>query len=403
MSLASRTACLMIGLLVIAASGAGAYPISPVPLWSLTEGSETIVFAEVVRVVHEKWPEPDEEGVSGETFDWNRSVASLRILETWKGSADGEIEVRFPGDLVCPAPPRYVEDEDVVAFLSLTEKGWTTIALSYGTLYPENREELANLQRMVGRAVSLQEKGRISPADRLDWLVEAAALPGTRWHGLYELEPQGDEVHSFYDREDREAFSLSPAHRQRIARGFVERPVTDFTLPMILRLLAGHADPQVDETAAAALEGAAAEKRLPHWFGEALVLVLERFGDRTAEARVAAIRKGCCDLNKKKARALWKTAKSELGISQEGTLEASRRKVRGVGPETRPDRPLGEGGRISPRGRRSGRPRVGTLGGGYPNVAPEERSALAYRPSYARFSSAMSSFFILSMAVMTLW
>ena len=28
-------------------------------------------------------------------------------------------------------------------------------------------------------------------------------------------------------------------------------------------------------------EGAAAEKRLPHWFGEALVLVLERFGYET--------------------------------------------------------------------------------------------------------------------------
>lgn len=326
----------MIGLLVIAASGAGAYPISPVPLWSLTEGSETIVFAEVVRVVHEKWPEPEEEGVYDETFDWNRSVASLRILETWKGSADGEIEVRFPGDLTCPAPPRYVEGEDVVAFLSLTEKGWTTVALSYGTLYPENREELANLRRMTGRAVSLQEKGQVSPADRLDWLVEAASLPGTRWHGLYELEPQGDEIHSFYDREDREVLSLTPAHWQRIARGFVERPAADFTLPMILKLLASHADPQMDETAAAVLEGAVAEKRLPYWFDEALVLVLERFGDRTAKARVDAIRKGCCDLDEKKARALWKAAKSELGIHQGARLEASRRKVRGVGPETPP-------------------------------------------------------------------
>lgn len=324
----ARAVLLMIVLSMIGLSAARAYPIPPVPLWELVERSEAIVLAEVVGIVREDRPESEDD------WSFDRSAASLKILETWKGSVAGEMEVRFPEGLLCPAPPRYVEGKDVVAFLSRNEKGWSTVGLSYGTLYPESREELKNLLTMVHRAIELQKKGKVSPADRLDWLVEAASLPGTRWHGLYELEFGGDEFSSYSDQKGRKAHSLSPAQRQRIARGFVERPPVDFTLPMTLKILAGHADPRVDETAVAALEDVFGEKQLPYWIDQALVLVLERFGDRKAAKRAKGFLKGCCEIDEDKARSAWQSAKLELKIPKVVADRASSRKVRGVGPET---------------------------------------------------------------------
>jgi hypothetical protein len=258
MAVSSRVALLAAGLAILVAPGVQGYPISPVPLWSLIERSETIVLAEVVKVV-----EPP--------FDWNvegdmpLAVATLRVLETWKGPALGEIEVKFPAGLVCPAPPRYVEGEDVLAFLSGKDDGWgQTVGLSYGTLYPEGRDELEDFRVMVRRAAALQAKGRVRKADRLDWLIEAALRPGTRWHGLYELEPRGDELHSSYDPgRSSKGYQLSPAQRERIARGFATRPWADDTLPIVLRILAGHSDPKVDKAAASAIEGLMEEERLP--------------------------------------------------------------------------------------------------------------------------------------------
>lgn len=107
--------------------------------------------------------------------------------------------MEFPAGLICPAPPVYVKGRDVVAFLDRYQGKWFTVGLSYGTLYPEDRNQLEDLRVMVRQAVTLQAKGRVPGKDRLDWLVEAAIRPGTRWHGLYELRPGSDELHSYYD------------------------------------------------------------------------------------------------------------------------------------------------------------------------------------------------------------
>ncbi len=324
----SRVAVLSAGLACVMASSARGYPIPPVPLWSLVEQADVIVLAEVQGVSQRK-VEEDEDGFGSTT------VATLRILDTWKGRAFGEMEVGFPAGMLCPAPPRYVEGEDVVAFLSHEKSGWQTVGLSYGTLYAESREELEDLREMVRRAIVLQAKKPVSKADRLDWLVEAASRPGTRWHGLYELAPRGDEVHSYYDparpREDRR---LSASQRERIARGFVARPPVDHTLPVALMILAGHPDPKVSETAAAAIEGLLGQERLPYWIGQALQLVLERFGDKQAAQRIKTVREGCCDLDEDGIRILWRSAQRELGIPKVVPLKVARREIRGVGPET---------------------------------------------------------------------
>lgn len=332
MSVSWRAAILAAGLTALGAASAQGYPIPPVSLWNLVEQSETVVVAQVVDISER----PVQRGKDEEEFAIPESIATLRILETWKGEAFGEIRVEFPAGLICPAPPRYVEDEDVVAFLSREDGAWTTVGLSYGTLYPEGREELKDLRIMVRRALALQ-KGRIQKSDRIDWLVEAASRPGTRWHGLYELEPRGDAAHSFYDPErSRKSLALTPAQLQKIAHGFVTHPPVDVTLPMTLKVLAKFPDPRVDETAAAAIEGLLGQERLPYWIDQALTLVLQRFGDRAAKKRVAALpeKEECCGLKEDEVRALWRSAQRELGIPKVAPLRVASRKVRGVGPET---------------------------------------------------------------------
>lgn len=330
MSLSSKVLFLAVSLAAVVSSGAHGYPIPPVPLWSLVEQSETIVLAKVVEVREPRRGEKDD--------GLGLSVATLRVLETWKGPVVGEIEVRFPAGLMCPAPPRYVKGHDVVAFLSKEDDGWgATVGLSYGTLYPEGEEELSDFREMVRRAAALQarSKGRVQEVDRIDWLVEAAVRPGTRWHGLYELEPEGDELRSYYDPErPREGAWLSPAQREKIARAFASRPWADSTLPIVLKLLARHPDPKVDEAAASALAAVINEKHLPYWTATVLELVLQRYGDRQAAKKIGALQKGCCDYDEKRLRTLWRTAQRELGIPKVVPVKIAEREVRGVGADT---------------------------------------------------------------------
>jgi hypothetical protein len=317
MGLSSKALFLAVILAVVPSSGAHGFPIDPVPLWSLVEQSETIVLAKVVEVREPRWGAKNDRPA--------QFVATLRVLETWKGSAVGEIEVKVPS-LICPAPPRYVKGEDVLAFLSGKDSGeWTTVGLSYGTLYPEGREELSDFREMVRRAVTLQAGGRVSEAARTNWLVNAALRPGTRWHGLYELAPGHPQKRSF---------QLSPAQREKIARTFASRPWNDSTLPIVLRLLARHADPKVDAVAASAIEGVLGEKELPYWTATAVTLVLQRYGDKQAAKKIERLQKGCCDYDEKGLRALWRTEQRELGIPKVVPLKMAEREVRGVGAET---------------------------------------------------------------------
>lgn len=319
------------GLVLVTASAARGYPISPVTLWSLVERSETIVYAEVFKVENHTCR-------SGEGIEckFSSTIATLHVLETWKGPAAGEIQVPFPAGLICPAPPRYVKGAEVVAFLSRDKNRWMTVGLSYGTLYPDGSHELEDLRAMTARAVSLQETKHVSKEDRVDWIVEAAARPGTRWHGLYELEPAGDEVHFFYDRTgNRQSFALSPAQKERIARGFIANPPLDPTLTMTLRVLAGYRSAQVDRTTAAAIEGLLGETHLSYWLPASMELALERFGDGQAAQKVNAIRKGCCEFDEAGARNLWRTAQQKLRIPSVAPLRPPvRRGVRGVGGNT---------------------------------------------------------------------
>ncbi len=163
-----------LGLLVLVPQ-ADSYPISPVPLWELVERAELIVLAEVGPTNSE--PENDE-------HHWNRDVASLEVIEVWKGQARArsQLRVNYSKDLVCPAPPRYVAGAIVVAFLARDEDSekLVTVGLSYGTLYP-GPEAVDDFREQVLTAAALQKNGKVAQDDRLAWLVAAASRPATRW------------------------------------------------------------------------------------------------------------------------------------------------------------------------------------------------------------------------------
>jgi hypothetical protein len=303
------------------------YPITPEPLWSLTSEADLILLAEVTEI----------DALSGEEDDWGTALARLKVLETWKGARLARVEVAYPAGLVCPAPPQYLQGEKVVAFLSRYEKQWHTVALSYGTLYPQG-PELEDLRTMVGRAVSIQRStstAQVKERRRLEWLVQAAALPGTRWHGLYELAPSSDRIRSYYDRSERPgSYLLAPRHQRLLAEALVRTPRMDPTLAMMLRVLGDHEDSRVDQVALGALEGLLALEDPPWWATDLMWAVLARFGDRKLEARLEKFSDDCSSATSDQLRALWSEAKSELAIPEVPPTEIETERYLPVGGRT---------------------------------------------------------------------
>lgn len=306
---------------------AAGYPIPPLTLWSQVEKSDLVVVAEVVSVKYR----------SGE--DWPDSIAYLRVIETWKGTSAKRLEVDFPANLICPAPPRYLKHKEVLAFLTKKRNRWQTSGLSYGTLYPG--KGLGDYREMVRRAVDLQSGGVLPEAFRIAWLVEAAARPATRWHGLYPLEPGADEAHSFYDRNRKPEKGLRPDQLNRIADAFIHAPLADRTLPMALALFRDLPSREIDEAAVAAIEGLLAEKETPWWIYQAFSALFARYGDADAKARTAPIEKfnsrvgANAEAQREKViRAVWNRAKLDLGIPEVLPAFADSPDVGGVGSDT---------------------------------------------------------------------
>lgn len=335
------TCFLLLLALVLAATPARAYPIAPYPLWRLVADSDLVVVAEVQEIRRI----PVREERDGESWTYFRSVAVLRILESWKGSENGTIEVPY-ADLICPAPAVYLEGKDVLTFLRWTKSGpdgpgWTTVGLSYGTLYPD-RAELADFREMVARAVKVQTKKPMPDVVQVEWLAEAASRPGTRWHGLYPLVPESDEIRYAYDRGgDNVALGrmLTPAQRERIARGFVESPPVDLTLPMALAVLADYKSPAVDEAAVSAMEGLFSQRKLPYWTTASLQGVLRRFEGDKAErrlTRLGMIFEDDYGVDEDEARAVWNQARRELNLPKVRPAKAPGREGARVGERTPP-------------------------------------------------------------------
>ena len=109
-------AILTVAVMATAARFASAYPIPPVTLWQLVAQADIVVLARVERI--EIAERPVDGPIEGA---WDRDIAVLRILETWKGDPRSEIRVSYCSTMMCPAPPRFEEGEVVLAFLETGE------------------------------------------------------------------------------------------------------------------------------------------------------------------------------------------------------------------------------------------------------------------------------------------
>lgn len=306
-----------------------AYPIPPKPLWALTEEADLVVVAKVRSVA----------ALEVEEDDWVTAAATLDVEETWKGTEHEQVVVPFAANLACPAPARYFEGETVVAFLKRygEPSRWTTVSLSYGTLYPEG-EGLHDMRSMVLQAVALQSSDlptKKMKHAKLAWLVEAAALPGTRWHGLYELEPEGDAIRSAYDG-DRKRLKHRPKEPQLrlLADALLAHPKGDYTSAMMLRVLRDHPDPRIDRLGIGMVETALAMDPSPHWLMDLIQEVLLRQGDAQPLARFEVINEWTWEITTEQLRLLWTQAKTELAIEEVAPVEFEQPRVLPVGERT---------------------------------------------------------------------
>jgi hypothetical protein len=214
----------------------------------------------VARVVAIDPPGPDQKSQDA----LPESTAHLEVLETWKGEAYGRVEVSFIEHLTCPAPAVFLPGRTVLTFLVKNKQGaWSPLALSYGTLYPAD-DELPVLRDVARRFAMLRKGDELAYAALL---VELACEPATRWDALFELAPEGDELHAYYARVESKGRRprLSAAQLDRFAACFAEHPTGDQTLRMALQLLAGHPAPPFDRAVAGTIDALLALESPPWW------------------------------------------------------------------------------------------------------------------------------------------
>jgi hypothetical protein len=301
-----------------------------VPLWDLIRESERIVVAQVQRIERREELE----------------VAVLRVLENWKGPFTDLVRVGFSSGMICPAPPRYIEGQEVLAFLQREEDNrhedlWWTVGLSYGTLYPQ-AEDRQHFWRLVHR---LQVEGPSPSLEfQRDWHVEAAARRSTRWHGLFGIFLRFDSIHIVYDRRGERLEFFTPAELESIARGFLEEPSNDVTFPMTLDILRDFESAEIDATAVALVEGLLLRDPPPFWTMQSMRLVMERFGDPKAVRRRLPEKPNEDPIfdflfpsaEAEELREIWALGRNELDIPSVEPLVLKDEEVEGVGPLTPP-------------------------------------------------------------------
>ncbi len=268
-------------LLGIFPTAGRAYPIPPQTLWDLTSEADVVVLAHVDKTGPPPSPEQD-------TSFRTERIAYLSVQEAIKGKPAAALSVAYPEGIVCPLPPSYREGEQVVAFLVKSAAGhYQTVAMRQGTHYLK-QNEINDYRSAIQEAVALQAAQPVSQDAKIRWMVHAAARPATRWHGLYRLMPVPGASADTNER-GRSASALAtdirltPAQLKEIADGFLQYPVADDTLPMVLRLLDDYPNRAVDQIAIALVEGDLTKDAPPPWLSQSIELLRRRLRDPKAK------------------------------------------------------------------------------------------------------------------------
>ena len=358
-------------------------PVSPTPtagacliamsLWDLIGSADAVVVARVVSLGRSA----SSEGVSTFTGVGTHDTATLEVINAWKGTPPGELQV----DLLDGAPGRYVVGEVVLAFLvegtamarrlriaqaqieaeeeaeAEPEAGANAEGTTAGEWSepprrsPEERarahekaaaevrhfEEWAD-GRWIENGLSEDARSRTKDLEGLEDLVRAAARlhpagSDTRLEGhtewvLSALERPGMRDALVMDMAELSTAkgALTDADLQRIARIFAGAPSVGYPdLPM-LKLLATYPDPAVDAAAASVVEAALRMDPIPDWAPPLVSAALARYGDDFVEriGRDDRDRQGRL-IEESPGRgtlpAIWAAARRDLGIPEVAPAE----------------------------------------------------------------------------------
>lgn len=268
-------------LLGILPTASRAYTIRTQTLWDLTSEAEVIVLAHVDKTE----PRPPTEPA---TYFRNATIAHLSVLQAFKGKPTAALSVEYPEGMRCPSPPSYLEGEQVLAFLVKSERHYRTVAMQQGTRYLMPNE-IDDYRKVIQEAVAIQATQPVAQDAKTRWIVHAAARPATRWHGLFFLVPPPD-LSAGTDAKGGPASAtvmdirLTPAQLKEIADGFIQFPVADHTLPMVLRLFQDYPNRAIDKTAIGLVESDLAKETPPPWLSQSIELLRRRLGDPKAKA-----------------------------------------------------------------------------------------------------------------------
>lgn len=185
------------------------YPIDPIPLRRLVMESEYIISGHAIEILIEK-------SAKGE---YQTHKARVKVSEVLHGSLKETIlEIKYRANMICPAPPMFVDNTDVIAFLNKDGNSYRIVGLSYGlkTLDSPGIEVYKTRIKEIQQITTLtDENDRFMQT--VEWLVKCAESPATRWEGTYELSPSSDFM-SFYSQTPPQPFyqMLTKEHKERL-------------------------------------------------------------------------------------------------------------------------------------------------------------------------------------------
>ncbi|MBI3271507.1 MAG: hypothetical protein HYZ53_21130 [Planctomycetes bacterium] len=267
----ARIVALALSLQLASARAGRAEEAPPIPLRQLVAASDLIVVAEVRAVERLKSDEP--------SADWFSHAALLVVRGCLKGSAAEGSELRIPFERtsVCPPPPDFNKGTRGIAFLFREPGGawyWAGGRFAWKTM--DNERRLQVYSKRIREACDIA--GISDPVERrkktVDWLIDCAEEPATRWEGAYEL-ARGEDLNPRYEGGSAERFgeALQTSHLRRLAEVVLGSPkiLGDPWMRCLAALALGSNDRRVLERLRRELDGVASD---PPWDAGKLMRIL---------------------------------------------------------------------------------------------------------------------------------